>query len=792
MAQKLGQLKDAMGDVAQETNNLGDDMGKLKGASEGISALVGGFGMINSAIGIGTSEGKLYNAVMRNLQITLTALASLTALQTALQKESALMTLVNTLREKARARAVIASTAATGKATIAQRLFNIVANANPYVLLLTGLTTLITLLVAFSANANTSAESQKRLNEQQKRFLDLLKEENEEARKVADQRKKVIEDEIRAMEAGGAKEDEIAAKRAEIREIERKAIEEEKERLSWEISAYDRNVDAINKLKTAHRGLSDTEERNQKIKRNLGDETKAVITGVYKYADALELVENRMETLKSATEQVEAVLERERAFNAQNRVDDAKQLAAQKEADAKATAEALKAREERSNKERELVRKAEDSAIALLEEGLEKQRKALKKGYARQVEDLQRQLTNDATKLTPAAKAAIEQLIRDLRAAEAKEMARLDGNELRRTIKVEEERIALKLEGVKKGADQEYQLRQQLLIQQERDEIAANRQRVESEQMDEADIRAKYRLLLDENDKARVLEGIERTKEAASLEWEGKLAAVRAGSEEEARIRVEMAQAAADRVRSLSGEQAIAEFGSIQAWKSAVIQADGEVNTSKQALQETIQETTQKQLDAASTVGGAMQELAESFAEDNAAMAGFAKALALFNIGLDTAKAIAAIPAMSAAGDPYTYALRVATAIATVMTSIAKARQVLSKEKEPKAPKFAEGGLVTGPGTGSSDSVPAMLSAGESVITAPATRLFAPLLSAINQVGGGVPISTRQVADQVHGEEMLARAFERALSRMPSPVVSVREITRVSNEVQVLENDAML
>jgi hypothetical protein len=46
--------------------------------------------------------------------------------------------------------------------------------------------------------------------------------------------------------------------------------------------------------------------------------------------------------------------------------------------------------------------------------------------------------------------------------------------------------------------------------------------------------------------------------------------------------------------------------------------------------------------------------------------------------------------------------------------------------------KFAVGGLVRGPGTEMSDSIPAMLSDGEFVVNARSTRLFQPILSAIN------------------------------------------------------------
>jgi len=48
------------------------------------------------------------------------------------------------------------------------------------------------------------------------------------------------------------------------------------------------------------------------------------------------------------------------------------------------------------------------------------------------------------------------------------------------------------------------------------------------------------------------------------------------------------------------------------------------------------------------------------------------------------------------------------------------------------------GAYLTGPGSGTSDSINARLSNGESVINARSTQMFAPLLSAINQAGGGV------------------------------------------------------
>ena len=51
--------------------------------------------------------------------------------------------------------------------------------------------------------------------------------------------------------------------------------------------------------------------------------------------------------------------------------------------------------------------------------------------------------------------------------------------------------------------------------------------------------------------------------------------------------------------------------------------------------------------------------------------------------------------------------------------------------------RLASGGMVVGPGGPKDDMVPTLLSNGESVINARSTELFRPLLSTINEIGGG-------------------------------------------------------
>ena len=100
---------------------------------------------------------------------------------------------------------------------------------------------------------------------------------------------------------------------------------------------------------------------------------------------------------------------------------------------------------------------------------------------------------------------------------------------------------------------------------------------------------------------------------------------------------------------------------------------------------------------------------------------------------------------------------------------------------------FAVGGLVKGEGTGTSDSIPARLSNGESVMTARTTSMFSPLLSAFNQLGGGVPITPAASGGTQIGEDFLAAAVAKGFAACPAPVVSVKEITTVQGRVQAIE-----
>ena len=97
-------------------------------------------------------------------------------------------------------------------------------------------------------------------------------------------------------------------------------------------------------------------------------------------------------------------------------------------------------------------------------------------------------------------------------------------------------------------------------------------------------------------------------------------------------------------------------------------------------------------------------------------------------------------------------AIGIASIIAQASKSIAEINGTKSNAETPgkTAPsKFATGGLVTGMGTSTSDSIMARLSNGESVINAKSTAMFGNLLSNINQAGGGVAFGNQNNANPI-------------------------------------------
>lgn len=443
----------------------------------------------------------------------------------------------------------------------------------------------------------------------------------------------------------------------------------------------------------------------------------------------------------------------------------------------KAAEDAIKIRKEKDNKEIEAIRQAEDAMLSLIKDGIEKQRRQITLSYNREIEDLKKKLKEEKN-LTQKAKDAINQTIKAKEQERINELQKLSDEEVQKNIEKETKRISLLLATVKKGSEAEYQLKLQQLMKQEEAELAAANSEIASVEEREATklaIRQKYNLLNDELMESHDNSVIQKQQKVLKLEFETKIAAAGNDEVQVLQLKMEQKRVELESIQQLEGE-------SIQEFNLRKLQAQNEYNDSKQSLTDKEVEIEQMKYQAVESIVGGLGSLTETLGEKNTTFAKLSKVLALGEIAVNTGKAIAAGVAQAQSVPFPGNMAAIATTIATVLANIATATKTV------KSAKFAKGGDVVGPGSGTSDSIPAMLSNGESVMTAAATSMFSPMLSAFNQMGGGIPINATISNNQTLGEDMLAKAVAKGMAMAPPPVLSVEEYTTVSNRVKYLEN----
>ena len=108
---------------------------------------------------------------------------------------------------------------------------------------------------------------------------------------------------------------------------------------------------------------------------------------------------------------------------------------------------------------------------------------------------------------------------------------------------------------------------------------------------------------------------------------------------------------------------------------------------------------------------------------------------------------------------------------------------------------YSTGGLVKGEGTGTSDSIPARLSAGEFVIPAKTYKMFSPVINSIYRTGQNWNAANRvySPASSNYGntisEEMLVEAFVKGAQKINiKPTVSVVDINKQQANVDVIQS----
>ena len=872
---QAGEFKKSINAVNKEIALQGDSTLALSMVSNAVRGVVGAYGVWQSASALLGVENKELDTVMKNLQATMTALMSINAVYNTFIKKGGVLTQIAALQSKMRAKALASeaaaqqgATAATGKATIAQAKFNVVAWMNPYVLLAAALAGLIIVLTMFSKKTDEAAKEQKELNDVTKNAADIYgkefgnltrlvavistyakgtKERTDAIKKINSEYGAYLENlltenstlaQITAvyeelipvlekqavMKAWGNSIETESVKLAEIqmgKEQRRMEIEGEMRKNKVRMIELERTGNTImreygelvNANTVLQKNLSalETDEIKQKealkiATKNYAKALKEVIdmnkqnADVAARSEAYSTLLKKLEDFKKTEsdklkegydadidvindfrkQEIAAINARykdllEAAKNYPNTVLVQQQEVLNKkiaaineefnkqEIDRKTiyNAELAKLGQSSVNERIDAEKKLQDLTLSIMKDGQEKEFAQLQLAYDRDLEAFK----GTATQKAEYAKKR-EQQYQQERATITEKYSK---EEYDKAIERAQAEIDLRIELAKEGSKEELSL----MLSKLDNQMIAELQEAEQLGIEKQLIYDKYDRLRKEANTANIKAIYEQELEQSRIAWETKIAEAQLKGQDELNIKIQQKQAELEIINQMiadADEESKAELLLRQAQFSADIKAMQDDVAQNQV------DNAMKIAAAMGSMFGAMSDLLNEWAEDNEAMAAFSKALAMMEIQLQMAVGIAtAVVEGMKAGWPAAIAY-IAAGIAAVVAGIASSMKLLKQQNTPKAPKMAKGGLVSGAGSGTSDNVPTFLSNGESVMTAQTTGMFAPLLSQLNTMGGGVPIGTTDVAKQAFGEDVLSRSFAKALEKMPQPVVAVQDI----------------
>ncbi len=555
-------LRDAVEDATKEITNMASDTSNLDavlGLAEGAS---GGLAAFTGAMELFGAESEDVQEAQKKLQAAIAITTGVQAIQNAVQKQSALMLGISRIQMAALSKAQVYNrlvtmqgTKATLAATVAQKIFNLVAAANPYVLLALALITVVGALVLFASNTDKSAKEQKKLNEAQKAWLDYLETEATEMNRVSNERVAQLTRELNIAKARNAS-------LTETRKIEDEILAERTKAHNKSVGFYGQELDDLEanraKLQQLNEMLLEVNQAkakgDSKIKIDVDLDGKVDKVKVDDAIDAIQgQIENYGRKVQIAVDlnTEGADLDAERKIQAAQRANEARNAAkaetdilrkaedarialiknsfdqqrAQRQAantraiadiqlqlrtEANLTTKARKALNDQivalrqqlaidmvdiANQQRasELAaeRTTQDARLALMSEGAEKQREQLRVEYERQIQDINTRLETERG-LT---EKQVEELLNQqtlLQQQYAKELGELNDQITIDQMQKEADRTQLRLDAAREGSQEEINLRIQLLQQQRQIELAQNRQLAEDVRQSEADINAKY------------------------------------------------------------------------------------------------------------------------------------------------------------------------------------------------------------------------------------------------------------------------------------------------------------
>lgn len=562
LSKETAMLRDAVRDATDEITRMASDTSNLDAVLGAAAAASGGFAAFTGAMELFGAESEDVQEAQKKLQAVIAITTGVQAIQNAVQKQSAVMLGISRIQMAALSKAQVYNrlvtmqgTKATLAATVAQKAFNLVAYANPYVLLALALVTVIGALVLFASNTDKSAKNQQKLNEAQKVWLDYLETEATEMNRVSNERVAQLNQELNVAKARNAS-------LSETRKIEDEILEERTKAHNKSVGFYGQELDDLEanraKLKQLHEMLLqvNTAKARGDSKIRIDVDLDGKIDKV-KVDDAIDAIQGQIDNVGRAVDiavnlKTEgADLDAERKIQAAQRqqenrnaakaetdilrkAEDARialiknsfdQQRAQRQAanaraiadiqlqlrtEANLTTKARKALNDQitalrqqlandmvdiANQQRaaELAaeRTTQDAQIALMAEGAEKQREQLRVEYERQIQDINTRLETERG-LTETQVAELLNQQLLLQQQYAKSLGELNDQITIDQMQAAADRTQLQLDAAREGSQEEINLRIQLLQQQRAIELAQNRQLAEDVRQSEADINAKY------------------------------------------------------------------------------------------------------------------------------------------------------------------------------------------------------------------------------------------------------------------------------------------------------------
>ena len=562
MAQRAGELKDAMMDANAEVKAMSSDTAQLDATMGAASAASGGMSAVTGTMALMGTTSQTATDAQKNLGAAVGIVSGLTAVQNALQKESNVMTGIRVLQTKAATKAEQLDTAAKKKnivattgATVAQKIFNAVAAANPYVLLAIALITVVGALVALAAGANRAAKEQTKLNKATAAQLDYMEQYAKSATRENNERIQQLQNELDIAKARKASLAETQKLEDEIYQERVKAHDKQMEIYAEQVAGVDANRAKLEQLQKTLLELQQAQaagKNHLRVDVDLDGNVERV--KIDKAIDAVQgQIDNYGRSVQIAVDlQTEgADIAKERAVQLAQRRSDA-QAAAKTETDVlraeqdarlalirdsykreqqqlsennKRQIEDIKTRlrtesnltkkaRQSLNDQMKLInqkyyqdledlqnkylainlaaqRETEDLQIALMADGAEKQRLELETTYKRRINDLQTALATERD-LTDTQRDEILKQIELSGEQYRKELAKLNEEITIDQLNAQAAAIQLRLDATRDGSQEQVDLSIELLKKQRDIELAENAQLAEDVRQSEADINAKW------------------------------------------------------------------------------------------------------------------------------------------------------------------------------------------------------------------------------------------------------------------------------------------------------------